>query len=48
MLCLEVCILLIVHPQSLKRQQSMAVGPTNPLMGLGRRKKKGEMGLHPT
>lgn len=34
-LCLEVCIILIVHPQSLKRQQNVAVAP----LGLSRRTK---------
>lgn len=35
-LCLEVCGLLIVHPQSLKRQDNMAMAS----LGLSRRKKK--------
>lgn len=35
-LCLEVCIILIVHPQSLKRQQNVAAAP----LGLSRRTKQ--------
>lgn len=34
-LCLEVCRLLIVHPQSLKRQENVAKAP----LGLSRRKE---------
>lgn len=35
-LCLEVCRILIVHPQSLKRQENMAMAP----LGLSRRKER--------
>lgn len=35
-LCLEVCRILIVHPQSLKRQENVAMAP----LGLSRRKER--------